>query len=325
MAVVLVAAVRPCRSRFARRPRPYHRGQSSRSAQEERGDEGSDRSCADPVGAPDPRRAGPALHALGDLRPGRGRPLHHQPRLPRGFFERNPDIEQVITFIDVFLIIVFLIDFLRRLRVATDDRAYLLAGRGWLDLISVVPFLRIARILRIVRVYGLVGRMGGPTAAMRVFFKDRASGGLFVVLLLAIVVLEFGSLAILWAEERDPEANITTAGDALWYSIVTMSTVGYGDQYPGHEARTPHRCPHHRHRRGCLRHPDRLPGQCLPGARQERDREGGGAADGARGPRAPGVALTWSRRIAPSERRRDAASAAGPAPRTCRPSVASGA
>ena len=148
------------------------------------------------------------------------------------FFERNPDIEQVISFVDALLIIVFLIDFLRRLNLAADDRAYLLAGRGWLDLISVVPFLRIARILRIVRVYGLVGRMGGPTAAMRVFFKDRASGGLFVVLLLAIVVLEFGSLAILWAEERDPEANITTAGDALWYSIVTMSTVGYGDQFP---------------------------------------------------------------------------------------------
>ena len=81
------------------------------------------------------------------------------------FFERNPDIEQVISFVDALLIIVFLIDFLRRLHLATDDRAYLLAGRGWLDLVSVVPFLRIARILRIVRVYGLVGRMGGPTSS----------------------------------------------------------------------------------------------------------------------------------------------------------------
>jgi voltage-gated potassium channel len=45
-------------------------------------------------------------------------------------------------------------------------------------------------------------------------------------------VLEFGSLAILHAELKDPAANIRTAQDALWYVIETISTVGYGDQYP---------------------------------------------------------------------------------------------
>jgi len=64
------------------------------------------------------------------------------------------------------------------------------------------------------------------------FFKDRAAGGLFLVLLIAIVVMEFGSVGILWADRTSPDANITSADDALWYSIATMSTVGYGDQYP---------------------------------------------------------------------------------------------
>jgi hypothetical protein len=75
---------------------------------------------------------------------------------------RNPDLEQIITTIDVFLIAVFLIDVLRRLRVATDDRAYIVHGSGWLDPVSVIPLLRISRLLRIVRVSRLVGRMGGP-------------------------------------------------------------------------------------------------------------------------------------------------------------------
>jgi voltage-gated potassium channel len=145
---------------------------------------------------------------------------------------RNADLDQVITIMDTLLIIIFAMDLARRLRVATDDRAYLTKGRGWLDAISVIPMLRIARILRIVRVSHIVSRMGGPEMAFRAFFANRATGGLLLVLLIAIVVMEFGSLAVLWAETSSPEANITTGGDAVWYTIVTMSTVGYGDQYP---------------------------------------------------------------------------------------------
>ena len=145
---------------------------------------------------------------------------------------RNPDIEQVIAIMDAILIVIFLVDLLRRLRVATDRRAYLLKGWGWLDLISIIPMLRIARILRIVRVIRVVGRMGGPEAALRAFFANKATGGLFLVLLIAILVMEFGSLGVLWAERGAEGANITTAVEAVWHLIVTMSTVGYGDHFP---------------------------------------------------------------------------------------------
>ena len=55
---------------------------------------------------------------------------------------------------------------------------------------------------------------------------------MLTLLLIGILVLEFGSLVMLILERNAPGANITTASDALWYVIVTMSTVGYGDQYP---------------------------------------------------------------------------------------------
>ena len=87
------------------------------------------------------------------------------------------------------------------------------------------------RVLRIVRTIRVMQHMGGGRA-FRVFFEDRATGGLLSVLLVAILVFEYGAMAMLWAEEGSEAKLIVTASDALWYLIVTMSTVGYGDLYP---------------------------------------------------------------------------------------------
>ena len=148
------------------------------------------------------------------------------------FIVRNDEINQIIVFMDTIIITVFLVDLLRRLHVAQDKKKYFVHGFGWVDAISIIPLLRVARVLRIVRVMRVMNRMGGPSVAMRAFFANRAAGGLMMVLFIAVVVLEFGSLAVLAAERGDPDANILTAEDAIWYLIVTMSTVGYGDLAP---------------------------------------------------------------------------------------------
>ena len=141
--------------------------------------------------------------------------------------------KRAIWFLDTTFSFVLLVDFFRRLHRAQAKSAYLIGDWGWLDLLGSLPFppFRLARLYRMTRVAQRLQR-DGWRGFWQKLFADRADGALYAAVFLTTVVLEFGSIAILWREKGASNANIRTASDALWWSFVTIATVGYGDRYP---------------------------------------------------------------------------------------------
>ncbi len=148
-------------------------------------------------------------------------------------FRNDPSLQTVLSVMNGLFSVIFLIDFLYRIFTAPSASRYFFRDFGWADLLASLPFaeFKILRIFRLVRVYRLL-RTLGVRSLVRTLVKDRANSALMTLLLMGILVLQFGSITMLAIEEHADGANITTASDALWYTIVTISTVGYGDTFP---------------------------------------------------------------------------------------------
>ncbi|MBK9739987.1 MAG: ion transporter [Actinobacteria bacterium] len=146
---------------------------------------------------------------------------------------QDPDLDYVLMIMNAPLTLIFFIDFLYRFKTAPDRRYYFWRNWGWADLLASLPFeqTKILRVFRLVKVYRLLKEYGAR-AIGRAILKDRAGSALLMLLFIGILVLEFGSLAMLRLESDVEGANITSASDAIWYIVVTMATVGYGDEYP---------------------------------------------------------------------------------------------
>ncbi|GAA4412337.1 hypothetical protein GCM10023168_34020 [Fodinibacter luteus] len=146
---------------------------------------------------------------------------------------RDPSLDTVLLVMNVVLTVILFVDFLYRLLSAPSRSDYLVRQHGWADLLASLPVqqLKILRIFRLVRVFRLL-RANGIRVIGNRLMRNRAGSALLTLLLMGILVLEFGSLWMLALEQGAPDANITTASDAIWYVMVTISTVGYGDQFP---------------------------------------------------------------------------------------------
>lgn len=147
--------------------------------------------------------------------------------------ELTPTTRSLLASVDLAICGIFLIDFVINL-ARTPNRWQYLITWGWIDLLSSIPVfdsLRWGRAARVVRILRVIRGIKAARFLAAIVFRNRARNALLGGSFVAVVVVFVSSFAILQFESPNG-GNITSADEAVWWAICTVTTVGYGDLYP---------------------------------------------------------------------------------------------
>lgn len=152
-------------------------------------------------------------------------------------------------YFEVFSVTIFTIEYLIRIWVSdktkenkTERLNYAFSALGIIDLIAILPFylpfifpfdLRIIRILhlfRLLRIFKLV-RYSKSLKTIKYILKETKSE-LSITVFVTFVLMILSSTLMYYIEHDDQPEQFASIGDAFWWSIATLTTVGYGDVYP---------------------------------------------------------------------------------------------
>lgn len=165
-------------------------------------------------------------------------------------FETLPDLspaaKQAFYIFEVITVVLFTIEYVLRIATAPKIRGYIFSFHGIIDLIAILPFylaigfgllagfdlravrafrlFRIFRILKLARYDGAIARFGKAVS----YAKEE----IMIFLFATIILLYLSAVGIYYFEHEVQPEKFGSIIHSLWWAIITLTTVGYGDVVP---------------------------------------------------------------------------------------------
>ena len=156
----------------------------------------------------------------------------------------------VLYIIETTIVIIFSIEYILRLFTCTSSKKfngkygiikYIFSPMGLIDIIAILPFyltfmsnnllfLRIIRILRILRLFKSFQYSKSLDKILMIFEKRKDD--ILASLMILICLLTITSVGIYYAETEAQPEKFSSILSSMWWSVATLTTVGYGDIYP---------------------------------------------------------------------------------------------
>ena len=159
-------------------------------------------------------------------------------------FETLPNLSktssQVLNIIEVVTVILFSIEYICRIWVADNKLKFVFSFYGIVDLLAILPFyiasgidLRSIRIVRLFRLFRIFKAFRYNQAILRLkqAILD-VKEELILFLVVAGLLLYVSAVGIYYCEHQAQPEQFKSIFHSLWWSVVTLTTIGYGDMYP---------------------------------------------------------------------------------------------
>jgi voltage-gated potassium channel len=149
-------------------------------------------------------------------------------------------VRRFLRYIEIFTVLVFTVEYLLRVYVADRKRSFIFSFFGLVDLLAILPFyvsagidLRSVRAIRLFRLFRAL-KVVRYSRAIRRFHQALliAKEEIILFALVAALLLFLSAVGIYYCENQAQPEVFASVFHSLWWSVCTLTTVGYGDVYP---------------------------------------------------------------------------------------------